>query len=149
MDDIIVIILTLVLTIVAAINQSKKKKQQETQNTSPVPDFWETILHGEEGTPVPVNTPRKPQPSEPVLQQTVERKAKARTLQNKSGHTVRHHPEFISDEGGRNQDILMAGNKLVNETGKLDNHDDNLTILEDFSLRKAIIYSEIIQPKYF
>lgn len=149
MDDIIVIILTLLLTIFAAINQSKKKKQQQSQNTSPDPDFWETIMHGDEGTPVPVKTPPARQPSEPVRQQSVTRKTKTREPLRKSVLTGEVHEIFISGEGGRNEDVLMAGKKQFAGNENQNDKENDLTILEDFSLRKAIIYSEIIQPKYF
>jgi hypothetical protein len=148
MDDIIVIILTLLLTIFAAINQSKKKKQQQSQNTSSEPDFWETILHGEEGTPVPVKTPPARQPSVSVRQQPVASKTKTREPLRKSVRATDSYTIF-PDEGGRSDDVLIAAKKQ--DVGFENQHEreNDLTILEDFSLRKAIIYSEIIQPKYF
>lgn len=149
MDDIIVIILTLVLTIVAAINQSKKKKQHESQNTGSEPDFWETILHGEEGTPVPVKTTPKKQPSASVRQQPLPGEAKIREPLRKPVSTAGYQSVFNSVEGARNEDVQRASNRLVSDIENPEDRENYLSILEGFSLRKAIIYSEIIQPKYF
>lgn len=149
MDDIIVIILTLVLTVVAALNQSKKKKQHESQKSGAEPDFWETILHGEEEAPVPVKKSPARQSSEPVLQQPIASKIKSREPLRKSGLSAGIHPDSGTTEGGRNIDVVVAGKKQTAGIENPDDRENELSILEDFSLRKAIIYSEIIQPKYF
>lgn len=148
MDDVIVIILTLVLTVVAAINQSKKKKQQQapTDNEGE-PDFWEEILLGHKPAPQPVPPAPQPVRKEPVARKTMPEPPKSRPFSTKKSKS--QVSQAFHEEGGRNEDILMRS--TVSPIGQ-DNTTEAISkesVLEDFSLRKAIIYSEIIKPKYF
>ena len=148
MDDVIVIILTLVLTIVAAINQNKKKKSTPTEQKTP--DFWETILGQESPLPRPVEVEEVKLP--------VQHKRKAPVVHQpnpvrkpipKRMSTTPIHDELSIEEGGRHDDILSIINSKKEADDAFDPHQDASGIMEDFSLRKAIIYSEIIHPKYF
>lgn len=150
MDDVIIIILTLVLTIVAAVNQSRKKKQQTPTAEGTIPDIWEEILHGgrsqpypdEDEEPVilrePVRTPVpvvvKPTGKKPV------RPTRASTPPMDYGYL---------NESGRNEDIIRFNRGKNTEEQKLETSETSENILSDFSLKKAVIYSEIINPKYF
>ncbi len=148
MDDVIVIILTLVLTIVAAINQNKKKKSPPTEQKTP--DFWETILGQESPLPRPVEVEEVKPPVQhkrkaPVVHQT----NPVRKPIPKRMSTTPIHDELSIEEGGRHDDILSIINSKKEADDAFDPHQDASGIMEDFSLRKAIIYSEIIHPKYF
>jgi hypothetical protein len=157
MDDVIIIILTLVLTVVAAINQSKKKKQQAPPTSEEEPDFWEEILQGgkpytePEQTSEPVLTREPVVLREPLRQRTAREMSKVTTVasrkakaENKSGSY------FDQDEAAVRLDEIMkySHSKQAEEALSLDVVESE-PILEDFTLRKAVIYSEIINPKYF
>jgi hypothetical protein len=148
MDDIIVIILTLALTIVAAINQSKKKKQQLPQPESGEPDFWEEILHG--GKPKPASTGEYHDNAEP---DRIPAPAKVRKpAENPMKMKKPARNSIIQDpfkEGGRNEDILRHSEIRDTSLRDLESDEKGESILEEFSLKKAVIYSEIIHPKYF
>ncbi|MFZ5428773.1 MAG: hypothetical protein ACOZDD_00970 [Bacteroidota bacterium] len=146
MDDIIVIILTLALTIVAAINQSKKKKQQLPQPESGEPDFWEEILHG--GKPKPAGTGEYHDHTEPVVTPAKVRKPADNPLKMRKTARNAIIQEPIK-EGGRNEDILRYGEIREASIADREMAEKGETILEDFSLKKAVIYSEILKPKYF
>ncbi len=157
MDDVIIIILTLVLTVVAAINQSKKKKQQAAPTVEGEPDFWEEILQGGKpySEPDQTNGPaatREPVVfREPVKQKPAREMSKTTTVplrktkaENKTGSYFNH-----DEEGGRLDEIMKYSHaKQAEEALSLDIVESE-PILEDFTLRKAVIYSEIINPKYF
>jgi len=132
MDDIVIIILTLLLTVVAAVKQSKKKREPAERKT---PDFWKEILQKE----ILPDMPDLPEAPKPV------------SRMNPSPRVV---PPVVppvkymvpTEEGTRNEIITgLIGSKI-------DETDDGLTketLMEDFSLRKAFIFSEIINPKFF
>jgi hypothetical protein len=151
MDDIIVIILTLVLTIFAAISQIKKKKQQVPVETGDEPDFWEEILGGGERVSEPVTADIPPTEKRPVSGRQEPLKATAPNAMQKRAMANRQHDHYsdASQEGSRNWDI--GARKINNDAfSRVDQTaEDENSILEDFSLKKAIIYTEIIKPKYF
>lgn len=151
MDDVIVIILTLVLTVVAAINQSKKRKQQAPSETSEEPDIWEEILQTGKHKPVPANQ------SEPVIVKEYPKPhrpaEKVRTIETSSRKTkTMEKPSAVfnfENEGGRNEDVLRASQIGLQSDTANTQEGSGESVLEDFSLRKAVIYAEIINPKYF
>lgn len=152
MDDVIIIILTLVLTVVAAINQSKKKRQQQSPSGNEgEPDFWEEILHVQKPAPQPV--PPSPQPirKEPVARKATPEPIKSRTFSSKKAKSQinRSYQQAFNDEGGRNEAILNRTHENTVGSDNLTESFNEESFLEDFSLRKAVIYSEIIKPKYF
>ncbi len=129
MDDILIIVLTLLFTALAAINQSKKKKHAEA---SPGPDPWKELL-GIPGQPdaIPFPVPEirhDPHPSVPVPH----------------GLPIQTLTPADEEEGMRNEfaDALRETRKENGETRDAEEE-------EGFSLRKAVIYSEIYNPKYF
>ncbi|HAX95376.1 MAG TPA: hypothetical protein DCY35_02465 [Prolixibacteraceae bacterium] len=148
MDDVIVIILTLVLTIVAAINQNKKKKGAPVAQKTP--DFWETILGQENPLPQPVEVEKTSQP----VRQKVGTKNVTRPKPFIKPESQRMRSSALTDElliaeGGRHEDILSHVNSKKGIEDSFDNDEEISGIIDDFSLKKAVIYAEIIQPKYF
>lgn len=148
MDDVIVIILTLVLTIVAAINQNKKKKGTPAQQKTP--DFWETILGQESPLPQTVEVEKNIPPAHRKAEaKNVSRSKPVRKPESQRMKTPAITDELSIDEGGRHDDILTLLNTRKGFDDSFDSDEEVAGIMDDFSLRKAVIYAEIIQPKYF
>jgi hypothetical protein len=149
MDDVLIIILTLVLTVVAAINQAKKKKQQTNAVSEAEPGFWESLMQEADITLTQVKNQPVTVTSEPVPVKPASRAAKSRDSVRKSAtaDTGKIHHRF--SEGGRNEAILTHLKSQTSESDELSMTGNQPTVLEEFSLRNAIIYSEIIHPKYF
>jgi hypothetical protein len=150
MDDVIVIILTLVLTIVAAINQQKKRKKQVPSEEESEPDFWQEVLMGgkTETSQEPVREPIKTIPSPEKRPEQQYKKPVEQVFRNTVKTSRFNYPDK-SDEGGRNDEVLKFGKGAKTFGSETPAEEQTETILEDFSLKKAVIYSEIIQPKYF
>jgi hypothetical protein len=150
MDDILIILLTLVLTIVAAINQSKKKKQQLPDPETKEPDFWEEILQGRTPRPHPMDTDEMDHYPEPV------RKPEPVVVPKQPARPIRNNPAVnptmqfnLPKEGERNENSLRQSEIRSALEASGENAGEEKSLLEDFSLKKAVIYSEIIHPKYF
>ena len=149
MDDVIVIILTLVLTIVAAINQQKKRKKQAPSDEEGEPDFWEEVFQGGKTEPRPENAGRpvtmqpapKPEPTDRNRQQ--KQPLRVAAVQNRVNLPA--EPK----EGERNLEVLKYTTGAKGFGSDLSAEEPAESLLDDFSLKKAVIYNEIIQPKYF
>ncbi|HKI88812.1 MAG TPA: hypothetical protein VKA38_07290 [Draconibacterium sp.] len=126
MDDLVVIILTLLIVVLGVIGQIKKKRpvQPNASQNNNSGGFWD-LLEGEPefvGQPQEFNSPVvEPEPTEMMSEE----------------------PEYKftpSNEGKSN---------IEREFSKILKEEKTKKILdENFSLRKAIIYSEIINRKY-
>ncbi len=174
MEDIVVIILTLAFTILAAVNQNKKKKAA-AENKAPVPDFWKVLFPGgaDEGMPpqpyvvseepsgreagahregepfeegARVSRRITPQPASPVTVAPESRfpnagfPSRATTPGNRRGV---HTPAFNME--GSEKKTTPGGQQLPPP----QENDESPSVMDDFSLRKAVIYHEILDPKYF
>lgn len=126
MDDLIVIILTLLIAGAGAIGQIKKKKQipvaaEEPKNPENIWDLFreETLLPELRTEPEYIEVEQ--QESEPY--------------ENEQGYNF-----AANDEGGT----------LINKEVKIEPVVNKVTqkYRENFSLRKAVIYSEILNRKY-
>ena len=146
MEDYIFLIIAVVISIFAAINKNKKKeiigstiveKEEEPGNY-----FMDRLFHVnsfvEEEEPIPtkiIPALKKepliaPAPLRPWMNQQM---------------------PFKSSLPDRSEKKIQSS--LKKETGLINNEDETEPIesigyLEDFSLRKAFVYSEIINPKY-
>jgi len=151
MDDVIIIILTLVLTVVAAINQSKKKKQQAAPTSGDEPDFWEEILKGGKPHTDPVQTAEPVAYREPVKQVPAREMSKINKVPSRKAKTENKSGSYFNqdEEGGRLDEIMKYSHSKQSEEALSLEIIESEPILEDFTLRKAVIYSEIINPKYF
>ena len=131
MDDLVVLILTLIIVVLGAIGQFKKKKPapaNETQKSSSE-DFWDMLTSEQEFV---AQQPEVTPAAEPIQPEPVPETPK---------YTFTPENEGISDL--TKTDDLTKQSIYTDEeekTGKTDT--------EKFSLRKAIIYSEIINRKY-
>ena len=133
MEDYIFILLAIVLSIIGAYNQSKKKKaaeqmRDEEDTIPPRPSVFEQLFEDDffnEEKPIVKQVVKpftKPEPPKPMGYQPLIREA------------IRNKPE---------KPIKKAPIQVV-ET----NLNGNKPIRKDFSLKKAVIYSEILQRKY-
>lgn len=137
MDDIVVIILTLLVVVVGVINQFRKKQKLPLPEEAPEKgtsglNFWEELLEVEKNE-VPLNfepyyddTDKVEEPvkvaSEPIIS----------PAEKEGVHVIKKN--FFED---------MLKNSEIGTKEKGTN------LPEGFSLRNAIIFSEIINPKYF
>ncbi len=145
MEDIVVIILTLAFTILAAVNQNKKKKAA-AENKAPVPDFWKVLFPGEADDGMPAQPHARPE--EPSARESgahhggepFKEGARATTPGNRRKVPT---PAFSMEGSGKK--TTPAGQQLPPP----QENDDSPSVLDDFSLRKAVIYREILDPKYF
>ena len=132
MDDLVVLILTLIIVVLGAIGQFKKKKPEqpnESQNNSSE-DFWDMLTEENEFVPQqPKVTPEVKQ----VQPDPVAPKSRSYTFSAKN--------EGISDLT-KTDDLTKQPMQVYKE------EETDKTNTEKFSLRKAIIYSEIINRKY-
>ncbi len=149
MEDYIFLIIAIVLSIFGAINK-KKKKGEEFAPTGQVAEkpsrnyFMDQLL-GEDFLEEPeeevVAQPVKPRPkvyAEPVVSE--------RPVM----HTGLYHSGFKSTLPERKKYTArtMAKKVELEEAEAATELSDEPGIMEDFSLRKAFIYSEILQRKY-
>lgn len=131
MDDLIVIILTLIVLVAGAFGQTKKKKQQlpvAGQSQKPG-DFWDLF-------------DEKPQPqiSSSVFPVTTESEE-----DNPTGREEKHDYGFSSqDEGG----TIFSTGKTIVEPVRETKHPQSRFTFDKFSLRDAVVYSEILNRKY-
>jgi hypothetical protein len=134
MDDIIIILLTIVFTIVAAINQSKNKKRAVQSGQERDPDFPEGFFGEKRMEPGP----------RPVSRDVAKTLPRVQPLKNptllKENTTSFGGPV----EGMRNE--IVTGTMVRKSDGIPEPDDPDL--LERFSLKDAVIYSEILHPKY-
>ena len=129
-DNLIVILLTVILMVAGSLGQLKKKKQPVVQPEpqKPQPDIWETLFGELE----------KPEVKPPLS------------------------PEIIPENEGKvNPDVQVAEYRPENEEGLVyifkkeadqkesELHPEEMDVMETFSLKKAVVYSEILNPKYF
>jgi len=126
MDDLIVVILTLLIAGAGAIGQMKKKKQLpvETEEPNTPENIWE-LLRGETFSQKPYNAP---------VFDEIEK--------------VESEP-YINEQGYKFE-AKNEGGLLVNTEMKVHSPDVKITTKNKikFPLRKAIIYSEILNRKY-
>jgi|LSQX01.2.fsa_nt_gb hypothetical protein len=169
MEDIVIIILTLAFTILAAVNQNKKKKAA-TENKAPVPDFWKVLFPGGADDGMPPHSyavPEEPSGRESEAYREEEpfeegaRASRRITPQPASPVTVTPESRFPSratTPGSRrgvhtpSYNLEGSGNKITPRGQQLSppqENDESPSVMDDFSLRKAIIYREILDPKYF
>jgi len=135
MDDVLIIVLTLAFTILAAVNNSKKKKQPATGEARQ-PDFWKVLFP--EAETREVNVPEDVRQVAPPVRPAPQSFKQARRREP-SGN--------FSEEGIRNETVIKKAEAKIQGTQEAEVVEES--ILEDFTLRKAVIYSEILQPKYF
>lgn len=139
MDDLIVILIMLAFTIIGGIAQAKKKKIQPPIVDSGVkkikqPDFWETLLGEEEFGKNQVT----PYQNKSFDTDYAEEQLKEEVI-----------PEPIVDEvvSTFDKEKIIKQDVLKKEEAVQDQNIDG--IMNDFTLKKGIVFAEILNRKYF
>jgi len=145
MEDYIFLIIAVVLSIFGALNQNRKKKAEEDvlsqtearrSKSDPFLNFELMDVEDEEE-----EYERK--------QKEATRKAVLKKPLEPNKDTVFHAPKFKSTLPERKIKISLRPKEKPAQEEKINQSaNENPSIMEDFSLRKAIIYSEIIKPNY-
>ncbi len=132
MDDILVIILTLIIAVVGVLNQNKKKKAQKTASegeTNKEKNFWEQLL--DEGDVF--EQPRPVEEEEPLYTQPV--KEQKPMFESKPEGNIPRSTTMAKNVSSEGVSIVKQKKKIYKPRRK-------------FSLREAVIYSEILNRKY-
>lgn len=142
MDDLIVIILTLIFAVAGIFGQMKKKQAQnqagdqggpqpETESNDP-DNFWdflepESNQNYREQGPIPAPSPKQKQPVQTVAEEPVQKKPKYQFKAENEGASIYEN------------DLTSDTNTITNVRKKRKDR---------FPLKKAVIYSEILNRKY-
>jgi hypothetical protein len=129
MDDLIVIILTLIVAGVGVLGQLKKKKQAQTgseSNKKATNSFWD-LIQGETD----------------FNQQGVKSDFEETDFDNQQEEVLVKKPVYGFD---RKKDKELEIERDIKETTRKSKIKSG--VMNDFSLRKAVIYSEILNRKY-
>jgi hypothetical protein len=147
MDDYIFLIIAVVISIFAAINKSQKEKaarQQPLQEGAKSRNYFmdqllgEDFMEDEQEKKVPVK-PAKPAPEKIAFKSSID---------TQKGLNY-HLPRFKSTLPDRPKHTMIASTqRSKREVEPIEEPEETISYLEDFSLRKAIIYSQILEPKY-
>ncbi len=138
MEDLIVILLILAFTVVGGLAQLKKKKKNlsvanNTGNDEPeAPDFWATLLGGEDM-----------HQNQAAYEQDSKEAEQKESGQKEEVTPKPMYRERFSSIGKRKARQFYDIKEY--EIGGGENEE---SILSDFSLRKAVVYSIIINRKY-
>nr|WP_319572983.1 hypothetical protein [uncultured Draconibacterium sp.] len=128
MDDILVIILTLIVAVFGILNKKRKKNATpgvSAPQTGSTQDFWEMLMDEDKD----VSTPQRPQ----FVQDEEVEEEPAQEV----------HPAFQFSTEARRSVPLKRQMQRAKKSKK-----QSLILGEKFSLKKAVIYSEIINRKY-
>ena len=147
MEDYIFLLIAIALSIFGAINQNKKKKDAEnplSEKKSSARNFFMDQLLGQDFLAEPI--------AEVKPQVMVKPKLKKEPLETPKPlqPTGLYHTTFVSTLPDRSKKQLQPSvRKTTIEPAEPESDlDETSGYLEDFSLRKAFIYSEILQRKY-
>lgn len=149
MDDYIFLIIAIALSVFGAINQNKKKKAaenllEEDAEAKPRNFFMDQLLGKdflgeteEEVRPLPVKVK--------TTRASFDFKKSIDTTKGKTFKPAR----FISTLPERQKRETIATLYSIKEEGEeIVGEEESINYLEDFSLRKAFVYSQILERKY-
>ena len=144
MEDYIFLIIAVVLSIFGAINQNRKKKAaenlpEEEVDMKPRNFFMDQIL-GEDflEETEEVRTP-------PVKVKPITLKKNKSDIEIGKNYQLTRFKSTLPDRPKRETILTMQKQPEVEEIG---GEEESISYLEDFSLRKAFVYSEIMSRKY-
>jgi hypothetical protein len=145
MEDYIFLIIAIVLSIFGAINQNKKKKAEVNPFVEGVDEprngFMDQLL-GRDFLDEPV-VKKAPKVRVNPTQANVAAKSTSEIPRSKF-----YHQAFKSTLPDRpKHEVIQTSRKLKEEEEAVE-VEESVNYLEDFSLRKAFIYSEILNRKY-
>ncbi len=132
MDDVLVIILMLIFTVVGAISQNKKKKAQQLSKAGKTPtkkNFWDELIAEDEEYPQPQTViHEQPDTMSPIVEQQPVAEIKTKNTMS----------------GGSLSDIMKSAEPIAITKPKVRQN----RLQRKFSLRDAVVYSEILNRKY-
>jgi hypothetical protein len=145
MEDYIFLIIAIVLSIFGAINQNKKKKAENNPFTEDIDEprnsFMDQLL-GRDFLDGPVVTKAPPVRIKPA-QVNVAAKSTTEIPRAKF-----YHQTFKSTLPDRPKHELVHTSRKLKEEEEVVEVEESVNYLEDFSLRKAFVFSEILNRKY-
>jgi len=145
MEDYIFLIIAIVLSIFGAINQNKKKKAEDNPFTEeiegPRNSFMDQLL-GRDFLNEPIVKKAPPVRIKPA-QVNVAVKSTTEIPRTKF-----YHQTFKSTLPDRPKHELVHTSRKLKEEDEVVEVEESVNYLEDFSLRKAFVYSEILNRKY-
>lgn len=129
MEDYFVIILTLVIAVVGALNRKKKKKAPNVplaEDAQSGNDLWDLIMNEEQ---------------DPITEMYEEELVPEPIVEERNEPSKRQVYSFNASNEGKS---------VVEETPVLKKTKKRKTLIagEEFSLKKAVIYSEVMNRKY-
>ncbi|MCK3683853.1 hypothetical protein [Maribellus sp. YY47] len=130
MDDLIVILLTILVAVVGVLNQRKKKKEglrPGAESAGQPADFWEMLMQQEEQRPVYQPFDEEEEPAEEVV---------VAVPKPEPVYSFKAEAEGSSEVVEKMKILQRPQKKKVLIDG------------ERFSIRKAVIYNEIMNRKY-
>lgn len=146
MEDYIFLIIAILLSVFSAIKKKKKAGEElpvgEQEKSSH--NFFMDQLLGDDFLDEPEVAPVQPVKAKPVVYREPE------VSQRPAFHSGLYHSGFKSTLPDQKKKAYRTISKKIEleETEVTSEWSDEPGILEDFSLRKAFIYSEILQRKY-
>ena len=149
MEDYIFLIIAVVISIFAAINKSQKNKmagQPVAEKESKLRNFFMDQLLGEDFL-----EDTKEKKAAPLVVKPIP--APAKVIFKSSSETQRglnyQLPRFKSTLPDRPKHITIVSNQRQKEEDKTTiDPEETISYLEDFSLRKAFVYSLILEQRY-
>jgi hypothetical protein len=147
MDDYIFLIIAVALSIFGAINQNKKKKNLSDQPSETVERPGNFFMDHFLSDGFLDETPMEVKPKVMVRPELKKEPMPVPMTVQRSGP---YKSSFVSSLPDRSKKPLQPSLKkqLVEESDTEAENEETTGYLEDFSLRKAFIYSEILQRKY-
>jgi hypothetical protein len=143
MEDYIFLIVAIVLSVLSAVNQNKKKKAAQANTDSPKVQHRNPLFDQLFGSDL-FDEPEV-EKVQPVKIQRVKPEVKVSQVPRES--FVRHeYKTTLPPTIKRKEKPQPEKNDLLVEDSTEDN--DEVSYLSDFSLRKAFVYSEILNRKY-
>lgn len=147
MGDYIFLIIAIVISIFAAINKSQREKQANRQplkqEVKPRNYFMdqllgEDFLEEEKEKKVPVK-PAQPSPGHVAFKSSSDTQKGLNYHLSRFKSTLPDRPKHPT---------ILASKRPQKEVEAIEEQEETPSYLEDFSLRKAIIYSQILEQKF-
>jgi hypothetical protein len=148
MEDYIFLIIAIALSIFGVINQSKKKKEAENpfQETDVKPrNFFMDQLLGKDFLAEPEKKKAQPVKVKKPVYSSVPAKSSS-NIQKIENYQL---PRFKSTLPDRPKHVTVSTMRRQAEEEEIVAIENEISYLEDFSLRKAFVYSKIMERKYF
>ncbi|MGE5393587.1 MAG: hypothetical protein ACM3P1_02530 [Candidatus Saccharibacteria bacterium] len=145
MEDYIFLFIAILLSIFGALNQNKKKGRQENASDEPRPrdarsnPFLNFELMDVEDEEEAYERKARDEAKRTEFLRSVEAEKEKASHQTRFSTTLPDRPK---------RKVIKPALKVIETEEPSTSTVESVSYLEDFSLRKAVIYSEILHPKY-